>query len=217
MRPSPPDPAIRADTQALVLAAGAGLRFGGGKLVAIHRGRPLIDWAVAAALATPVAGVHVVLGAQAAAVRAALSDRGDPRLAFVPCPDWADGLAASLRRGVAALPPETRALLIFLGDMPDVDPGLARRLLDRVLAGAPAAMPVHRGRPAHPVAVAGAHLSGLMHLSGDRGARAYLDRIGAVEVATDDPGSVFDIDTPDELDRSPGAMPTQRRQPGAGP
>jgi molybdenum cofactor cytidylyltransferase len=91
-------------------------------------------------------------------------------------------------------------VLIFLGDMPHVSSALADLLLDIVLGGAPAALAHYRGQPAHPAALAASLIPQLRSLSGDRGARAFLEQVPAVaRVETDEPGGIFDVDTPREL------------------
>ena len=197
-------------THAIVLAAGAGRRFGGGKLCSLFWGRPLVTWAVEAALATRVAGVTVVVGADADRVGIALSAYQDHRLRIVTCPDWNVGLSRSLQCGLGSLPRDTRAVLLFLGDMPCVSSQLADQLLCAVLSGAPAAMPVCEGLPAHPVAIASSHFPGLRGLTGDRGARSFLtDLPDGVQIHTDDCGSLFDVDTRDDLRAQPAA-PSER-------
>ena len=198
--PPPSGDARAAGTQAIVLAAGAGRRFGGGKLLARFRSRPLVCWAVEAALASRVEGVTVVVGARGAEVAALLAPLAGERLRVVRCGDWGEGIAASLRCGIAALPAGTRAALLLLGDMPLVSPALADRLLAYVLDGAPAALPLCHGEPGHPVAVSCRLFAALAGLNGDRGARSLLAGLdGVVSVATDDAGCVRDIDTRADL------------------
>ncbi|MBC7159319.1 MAG: nucleotidyltransferase family protein [Porphyrobacter sp.] len=189
-----------AGTQAIVLAAGAGRRFGGGKLLAPFRSRPLVCWAVEAALASCVEGVTVVVGARGAEIAALLALHAGERLRVVQCRDWGEGIAASLRCGIEALPDGTRAALLLLGDMPLVSPGLADRVLTRVLDGAPAALPLCDGQPGHPVAVSHELFTALARLNGDRGARSLLEGLdGVVTIATADGGCVRDVDTRDDL------------------
>jgi len=181
---------------AVILAAGAARRFGGGKLIAPWRGRPLIAWSVEAALASGVGSVTVVLGADAELVDAVL----DPAVRTVICDDWREGMAASLRTGLGSLPVDATSVLIFLGDMPAVSPALGRALLDAVEAGAPAALPYFGEVPAHPVAVGRLAWPLLTALEGDRGGRDVLAALpGARIVATDDAGSIVDIDRPADL------------------
>ena len=188
---------------AIVLAAGAGRRFGGRKLLADWRGRPLILWAVEAALSARIDRVTVVVGSEAEAVAAALTPLAGERLAVVPAAGWIDGLSASLRAGIEALPPEAEAVAIFLGDMPDVSSTEADAVLDAVQAGAPAARLRHPDGPAHPTAFGRGLFSQLALLSGDQGARGILAELGdtVAEIASDRSGAVFDVDTPDDLRR----------------
>lgn len=183
---------------ALVLAAGAGRRFGGRKLLAPWRGRPLIEWSVAAAIASGVDGVTVVLGCDADELETFLP----PSVDTVFCDDWAEGIAASLRCGVAALPAATTALAIFLGDMPEVPSALARELLDAVKAGAPAAAASFEGIPAHPVAIGFASFAMLRTLRGDRGARSEILSIAGIQtINTSLASATFDVDVPSDLSR----------------
>ena len=187
---------------AIVLAAGTGSRFGGGKLLAPFRGRPLIYWSVAAALSSRVTSVTAVLGARADDVAAALAPFADRRLSLVRCRQWKEGLSASLTYGLRTLPQDTRAVAIFLGDMPDLDPGLADRVLTEVVGGAPAAYPECKGLPGHPVALSSKLFPLIESLKGDQGARAVLaGQSGVIRVPTDDPGSIADIDTRHDLKR----------------
>lgn len=184
---------------ALVLAAGAGSRFGGDKMLADWRGRPMIAAAVDIALAAPVVSITVVLGCRAPAVAAALPT-DDARLRSLTCADWAAGLSASLRTGLEALPADAAGCVIFLGDMPAVPPTLAGELLWLLGSGAPAVETRFRGLPAHPVAFAPPLFERATLLVGDQGARAFLAGVPDVAiVATDDPGSVLDIDRPHDL------------------
>lgn len=187
---------------ALVLAGGAGRRFGGGKLLADWQGRPLVVRSVENALAAPVEAVIVVVGCRSSAVRAALGHLTDPRLRIVDAPDWDDGLSASLKAGVAALPPDAGSLAIFLGDMPLIDPASAAPLFGAVEAGAAAARLDHADGPAHPIVFGRALFADLLNTRGDRGARSLLDGRHDVAVfATTDDRAVFDVDRPEDLDR----------------
>lgn len=192
---------------AIVLAAGAGTRFGGGKLLADWRGRPLILWAVDAALAARVDRVTVVLGSDAEAVKAALTPMSDNRLTVVVAPDWSDGLSTSLKAGIEALPGDTEAVAIFLGDMPLVSAAEADSLLDAVQSGAPAARLSHPDGPAHPTAFDRSVFARLRAITGDKGAKDVLADLGetVVLIPSDSPGAVLDVDTPSDLERSRSA------------
>lgn len=187
--------------QAIVLAAGAGRRFGGGKLTAVWAGEALIRASVRQALSCNVDQVIVVVGADAA-VANDLIGLAEPRLRLIPAFDWDEGIAASLRAGIAALPQSTLAVVIFLGDMPRIPPRLADQLLNAVIDGAPAAAVVSQRGPAHPVAFSPSIFNQLLRLRGDRGARTVLEALGhAVSyISNDDPGVVLDIDCPTDIE-----------------
>ena len=100
---------------AIVLAAGAGSRFGGGKLLATLEGRPILQHVLDTLAAADVTDVIVVLGADAEAVDAAISWR-DERRVVNPAPER--GLSSSVQVGIAAVDPAAPAALIVLGDQP---------------------------------------------------------------------------------------------------
>jgi molybdenum cofactor cytidylyltransferase len=185
---------------AIVLAAGAGRRFGGRKLLAPWRGAPLIQAAVQSACSAPVETVTVVLGADAAAVRSAVErrDRSCP-VVFVEALEWSSGLSASLRAGVAALPAGAQAVYVFLGDMPCIPASILAPLAAAVLAGAPAAAPIHQGRRGHPVLLSRALLDQIDTLTGDEGARRLLDGVRVAEIPHASDAVLFDVDGPDAL------------------
>ncbi len=188
---------------AVVLAAGAGSRFGGGKLLAPFKGRPLLAWALDRALAAPVRGVTVVTGADACAVGACVRELAAGRpLEVERARDWGAGVSASLRAGLARVPPGAAGAFVFLGDMPSVPADVADRLaLAWRAGGVAAAAPVCGGRRGHPVLLGRALFAAASALDGDRGAGALLDGLGArlARVETDDPGVLFDVDIPAAL------------------
>jgi molybdenum cofactor cytidylyltransferase len=192
--------------EAIVLAGGFGSRFGGGKLTAPWRGGRLIDGALAAAFAAPVRTVSVVTGADGAVAEvarafAARVGQAD-RLRLVHAADHAEGMAATLRAGIASLPGDTAGAFVFLGDMPRVPPAVLPRLAEALAgAGALAAAPVFEGQRGHPVLFGRALFAGLLALTGDEGARNVLRGLGpalALAEAPDD-GVLFDVDTPGQL------------------
>lgn len=185
---------------AVVLAAGSAARFGGGKLLAPWRGVPLLHPALAAARAAPVGSIIVVTGADEAAV-AACALAFDPAIRLVHASDHAEGLAASLRAGIASLPPETTAAFVFLGDMPRVPHAVLAPLVEAVEAGALAAAPVFGGRRGNPVVIGRGLFEKVAALTGDMGARPLLQALGArlALVEAPDDGVLFDVDEPGDL------------------
>src|SRR5581483_4244677 len=125
-------------------------RFGGGKLTHPWRGGALIDGALAAAFAAPARTVTVVTGADAkveAAARAyaeRISAAG--RLRIVHCEGHAEGMGATLRAGIAALPADAAGAYVFLGDMPAIPPAILPALAEVIATGAPVVAPRHAGQ-----------------------------------------------------------------------
>jgi molybdenum cofactor cytidylyltransferase len=192
--------------EAVVLAAGTGSRFGGGKLLAPFRDGVLLDGALAAAFAGPVRDVWVVTGADAEAVgdaARAFADRTgeSERLRLVHATEHAEGMGASLRTAIAALPADAAGAFVFLGDMPRVPLAVLPQLADALSAGAPAAAPAWQGRRGNPVLLGRPLFSRLLALTGDQGARAVLQALGdrlALVDAPDD-GVLFDVDERGDL------------------
>lgn len=186
---------------ALLLAAGAGRRFGGGKMLATWRGEPLVRAAARAALAASVESCLVVTGCGAPGVEAALEGLGGPRLRVLRAAAWPEGLSASLRAGIAALPPDCAGAVVFLGDMPRIPHELGDRLIAALEAGAAGAEVLWAGRPAHPVAFARRLFPRLMALRGDAGGRQVLSgRRDVARIETDQPGAAFDVDRREDLE-----------------
>lgn len=185
--------------QAIVLAAGGGRRFGGGKLLADWNGGPLIRASAAIALAAPVDRVVVVLGDRSDELRNALAPLASPRLMIAVNEDWPRGLGSSLAIGVSSLPPATQAAFVFLADMPLVPPTIAGRLLSALRPGDIAAVPEHSTGAGHPVLLTAALFAAARSLQGDRGLRGLLNGANVRRVPVADDGVVADIDTPSDL------------------
>ncbi len=197
-----------ATLEAIVLAAGFGARFGGGKLTAPWRDGVLLDGALAAAFAAPVRTVTVVWGADPAVPEAAGAFAGRTgqasRLKLVNAPDHAEGMAATLRTGITSMAPDTGGAFVFLGDMPRVPVAVLVSLAEAVAAGSPAAAPVFEGRRGHPVLFSAMLFPQLLTLTGDEGARAVLQKLGGAlaTVEASDEGVLFDIDLRTDMDKT---------------
>lgn len=184
---------------AIVLAAGDGTRFGSAKQLARLDGLTLLEHVVENALAVPaIEDIVVVLGARAEEITATV-DLGPARV--VHCPAWADGMSASLRAGVAALPSGTDVALVLLADQPRITPQVIAMVMDSAVAagGADAVRASYGGIPGHPVALGPALLRRVPELRGDAGARDLLRdaRVELVEAGhLCDP---TDVDTPTDL------------------
>jgi molybdenum cofactor cytidylyltransferase len=192
--------ATGAALEALVLAAGSGTRFGGGKLLAAWGPGVLLQGALAAAFAAPARSVTVVIGADAPAVAEA-ARQFDPRALIVHAADHAEGMAASLRAGVASLPDDSDGVFVFLGDMPRVPTAVLQAMANALLAGALAAAPVYQGRRGNPVLLDRILFPQLLALTGDAGARGVLQGLGErlALVESPDDGVLYDVDEPGDL------------------
>lgn len=179
----------------VLLAAGGSRRFGAPKQLAALDGRPLVTHALDALVAVPLlAEVLVVVGAHGDEVATAVADRR--RVRVVPCARWAEGMAASLRAGVAAVR-DADAVLVALGDQPGITPAVVARVL---LAQAPPGTPVratYDGAPGHPVVLPRTLFAAVAALAGDAGARTLLGGAALVEVGH--LGDPRDVDTPADL------------------
>ena len=184
---------------AILLAAGAGTRFGGGKLL-----HPLSDGVATAAHAArnlKAADLEVI-----AVVRTGdfpLADTLEEEGCHVfPCAEAVRGMGHSLAHGVG-MSKEVAGWVVALADMPRVQPSTIRAIADAVRDGATIAAPVYRGERGHPVGFSAALRGELLRLSGDSGARAVLERHrdAVRRVECDDPGIVLDVDAKADLDR----------------
>jgi nicotine blue oxidoreductase len=181
----------------LVLAAGAGRRYGMPKALVEYEGQRLVDRAVDTLRAGGADPVVVVLGAAADRVRAAA------RLAHCTVtenPDWDTGMGSSLRTGLAALSGTgALAAVVLLVDMPGVSGEAVRRVATGAAPDA-LAMAGYGDRRGHPVLLGRDHWPGIGALAaGDTGARPYLrEHAAAVRVVPcADVADDRDLDTPD--------------------
>ena len=191
-----------AKLDAVVLAAGAGSRFGGGKLVSPWRDGVLLDGALTTAFAAPAQAVTLAWGAddRVVAVAEAFAARigQAARLHLVHAAHHAQGMAESLKAAIASLPAHSDGAFVFLGDMPRIPSMVLPELALAVANGAAAAAPIFDGQRGHPVLFAADLYPRLMMLRGDRGATSVLTEIGdgLALVQAPDNGVLFDIDRP---------------------
>ncbi len=187
---------------AVVLAAGPGRRFGGGKLAAELQGEPIL-WHVCAAVVDAIgAGLlwhgWVVVAADDRAARLQVESAG---LVPVVNPNPEAGIARSIRAGLdtAEAQPTLEAILLLLGDQPLVRVETMRRLIEAWRDGAG---PVVRPRygdepdtPGHPVLLDRLVWPLCRQVTGDRGLAGILPQAALIDVAGANP----DIDTPADL------------------
>ncbi|WFE99630.1 nucleotidyltransferase family protein [Micromonospora sp. WMMD964] len=179
----------------LLLAAGAGRRYGRPKALVEVDGEPLVRRGVRLLSDGGCAPVHVVLGAGADEVPEL------PGAVPVRHDRWPDGLGSSLLRGLASLPADVPAVVVVLVDQPLLSPVAVRRVRAAYTVEG-IVVATYGGRPGHPILL-GRPTWPLLdrYAVGDRGARELLrDRPDlVVEVPCDDVGGPVDVDTPADL------------------
>lgn len=204
---------VGTDWWGVVLAAGEGRRFGGAKLAADFRGRPLVTWPVQTLMAANLSQVLVVLGHHASQVGPCLPS--DSRLRVLENPEPGRGMGSSLAVAAGeALAGDASLLVVVLGDQPLLETATVRAVCAAAAAsGAGAAAAGERGRAVHPVAFTRAHFAELAGLKGDQGGREILSRLGEsltlIPVAV---GSSADVDRPEDLVRLDNTVYNRQRR-----
>jgi len=190
---------------AILLAAGAGMRFGGEKLL-----HPLEDGVAIAAhaarnLLAATSDVVAVVRWGDFPLYDMLEQEGCQVTMFQGA---ARGMGASLAHGVA----QSRGAdgwIVALADMPRITPGTIRMVITALQQGALIAAPVYKGERGHPVGFGATLRDELLKLDGDQGARALVERhrdsIQLIEC--DDPGILFDVDRKSDLGNHPHPNP----------
>ncbi|MGH6887892.1 MAG: nucleotidyltransferase family protein [Rhizomicrobium sp.] len=185
---------------AIILAAGLSTRMGGNKLLEDIGGKPMLRRVAETALASHARPILVVVGNEREAACCVLAGLD---LQTVENTAYREGLGASIRAGVAAVPESCEGALILLGDMPRVPMSLIDRIIEtwRSVGACAICVAAHCGQRGHPVLFGRPYFPDLLALSGDVGARRVIARNQArvrdVEAGNDAP--LADIDTPEAL------------------
>lgn len=178
----------------LLLAAGAGTRMGMPK--ALCRDADGTSWlqrSIGALVDGGCAQVTVVLGARADEARGLVPEGVDVAVAI----DWDEGLAASLRAGLAALDQVADAAVLSLVDLNDVTSEVVARVVADGVEPDTLSRAAYDGRPGHPVVIGRDHWAGVAaSAAGDFGARHYLDAHDVTLVECGDLATGEDADSP---------------------
>ena len=192
---------------AIILAAGLSQRMGRLKPLLPFGDKPMLARVVDLFLTiAEIRPLIVVTGHAAPEITTALS--GYP-LHFAHNDGYATGgMLSSVQTGVRALPPDTAAFFLVLGDQPTVAPGTIKALLNawheaRDSASPPSIiLPVYQGRRGHPVLFAGHCAAEILDLPASATLKTCVQRHAGntVEVAVEDPSILADVDTPEDYD-----------------
>jgi molybdenum cofactor cytidylyltransferase len=189
----------RRSVAAIILAAGRSSRMGSHKLLLPYKGRPIVNWVLAAACASQADPVIIVLGHEAPQVDAAL--QAERWFLAIHNPWYVDGMSTSLKIGLAATPKDVDGAIILLGDQPHVTAEIINAMIaesarepDAIIAAS------YQGRRGNPVLFPRQYFAELEAITGDEGGRSvltrYPERVRLVEI--DDALAGFDVDTPEE-------------------
>jgi CTP:molybdopterin cytidylyltransferase MocA len=199
--PSPTGGALRSAISVIVLAAGAGSRFGGGKLLAPFGGLTLIEATLLGLREAPVDETIVVVGNEAEGLRGFCESYG---VRLAENEDWAEGMATSVKKGLASCSPNAKAAVVALADQPFVGAEAVERLVRAYRRGASVAVATYGGERRNPALFVRGVWSMLEEeLSGDEGARRFFERHPGMvtEVPCDDVADPTDVDTVEDLRR----------------
>ena len=184
---------------AIVLAAGGGSRFGGGKLLAKLGGQPIIETVLDNLREAPVDEIIAIVGADAERLRK-ICERYSVRI--VANEEWERGQSTSVLAGLRVS--GGRAAVVLLGDQPFIGAEAVGRLVAAFAEGAKVAVATYGGKRRNPVLFSREVWPLLeAELAGDEGARSFLRRHPelVVEVPCDGVGDPVDVDTREDLRR----------------
>ena len=180
----------------ILLAAGAGSRFGGGKLthmldgvaIGVRSARNLIaaDLKVTAVVRLGNDELSRLLEAEGCVVS--------------ECARAEDGMGFSLAHAIGQTP-DAAGWVVALADMPRIRAATIRLVMEQLVQGALIVAPSYHGERGHPVGLSGRLRNELLALTGDEGARHVVKRHlkDVVMIEVDDPGVLFDIDRREDI------------------
>lgn len=191
---------------AMVLAAGRSSRMGTQKLLLPYRGQPMIARVVDELLESPVDQVFVVTGKEGKPILEALAGR---RVHCVTNPHAEDEMLHSVRCGLIAMPQQSAAAMVVLGDQPSITANLVAELVRSFHATSRSVVvPTYKGKRGHPLLFAMHYRDEILTGHEGRGLRGLLEThpqdVFELEVATS--GILEDIDLPEDYRRAIGRL-----------
>ncbi|NBD24297.1 nucleotidyltransferase family protein [Paenibacillus glycinis] len=191
---------------AVILAAGMSTRMGRFKPVLPLNGQPLFRYAVDAAIAAELSPIALVGGCRSGELTALAAPIGG--LDILENPDYASGMASSLRLGIRALTGRTRAAFVFLADQPLVSPRAIAAMREQYALrhneGIRIVRPVYGGASGHPVLFDAGMYAEFEAIRGDEGGKSILAKHRERTLMLPFPNAEwgYDVDTPDDLMRA---------------
>ena len=188
--------------RAMVLAAGRSRRMGTQKLLLPYGGRPMIAHVVDELLRSPVDQVVVVTGKEGKPLLEALAGR---RVQFVTNTHADQEMLHSVRCGLTAMPEQSAAVMVALGDQPSITADVVAKLIRSFhTTGSGIVVPTFQGKRGHPLLFAMRYRDEVLTHHEGRGLRGLLEAhpqdVFELEVATD--GILEDIDLPEDYRRA---------------
>jgi molybdenum cofactor cytidylyltransferase len=195
---------VNSRVAAIILAAGKSTRMGEPKQLLRLGERTVLERTLENVRAAGVDEIVLVLGSSAATIQRQLPASTFEGLKVVVNQAYGQGMASSLREGLAALPPHIDAALIVLADQPFIRPETLDQIVDRHrLSNAQIVIPMYKGFRGNPVLLDRSVFADVMALDGDVGCRAIFGGHveGIVKVEVEDVGILLDIDNKEDYER----------------
>jgi len=188
--------AVNEPIAGIVLAGGAGTRYGEPKQLLPWQGKPLVWHVAKKALTAGLSPVVVVGGAYSPQLKDALADLP---VDVVHNPEWAEGQSTSVKMGLGTVPTQNGGAIFLLADQPQVPEMLIRTLIEVHAQGrSPIVAPLVQGQRANPVLFDRSTFSDFYDLTGDVGGRKLFSRYPVNWVPWHDDLPILDIDTPED-------------------
>lgn len=187
---------------ALLLAAGESTRMGEMKQLLLFGEETMLEKSLSALLASEVGEIILVLGHGFEKILNALKI-SDPRVKIVLNRRYREGMSTSIRAGLSSVSPQAEAVLIALGDQPNLTAEVVNRLIASYKrSGKGIVYPVFKKKRGHPVLLGNKYFRMLRALRGDEGGRSLLmENPSDIEmVPVPRAELLWDFDTPSDLE-----------------
>jgi molybdenum cofactor cytidylyltransferase len=186
--------------RAIILAAGESKRMGAPKMLLPYKGKSVIEQVVYRVFSVLPGNITVVLGANSQAVRQVL---GNYPVDFCINEKYTEGMFSSVLCGLAQAPPQTEAVMLFLGDQPEVEISVIQAVIDAWVRGSHGiVVPSAEGKRGHPLLFAAKYIPEITTFDPAEGMKALRRRFpdDVAEVAVENKSILTDLDTPEDYE-----------------